>query len=260
MDIRIYFLLFIIYSFLGWCMEVAYKKYMTKKLGDRGFLIGPVCPIYGMGAILITLILGNFKNNPVLLFVMAILVCGTLEYLTSYIMEKIFHARWWDYSTYKFNINGRVALHTIIPFGLLGLAIIYILNPFFIDKLEMLSDTSINIAVIGFLSLMLVDLIVSVVITIYITRITKEVGEEMDNTDEITEKVREILLGKSILYRRIVIAYPSWKTIKVKVKEKHQKIKKHIKAQKDDIKDNIEKQKKAIKQKVGGRNREQGKK
>ena len=124
--IKIYFLLFLTYSFLGWCMEVCCSIFERKKFVNRGFLLGPYCPIYGCGAILITLLLKGFTNNPIILFIMAILLCGILEYLTSFFMEKIFHLRWWDYSKKKFNINGRVCLDTIIPFGVLGMVIIYI--------------------------------------------------------------------------------------------------------------------------------------
>ena len=136
-DIRVYFLLFLAYSFLGWLMEVIGKLIQLKRFINRGFLIGPYCPIYGCGALLITFLLKKYIDDPFTLFIMAILLCGTLEYLTSYFMEKIYHARWWDYSQRKFNINGRVCLNTIIPFGLLGMFIIYISNPFLIRNIKM---------------------------------------------------------------------------------------------------------------------------
>ena len=99
-DIEKYVLLFFIYAFLGWIMEVIGKLIQQKKFINRGFLIGPYCPIYGHGAILITILLSRYKANPFILFFMAILICSILEYATSYFMEKIFHARWWDYSQY----------------------------------------------------------------------------------------------------------------------------------------------------------------
>lgn len=98
-DLKVYFLLFIIYAVIGWCMEVICKLIQYKKFVDRGFLIGPYCPIYGVGALLITFFLNKYVQDPVVLFVMAVVVCGILEYLTSYFMEKIYHARWWDYSS-----------------------------------------------------------------------------------------------------------------------------------------------------------------
>ena len=126
-------------------MEVIGKLITLKRFINRGFLIGPYCPIYGAGAILITFLLKKYTEDPITLFIMAILVCGILEYLTSYFMEKIYHARWWDYSQRKFNINGRVCLNTIIPFGLLGMFIIYISNPFLISKIQLLPEIWLNI-------------------------------------------------------------------------------------------------------------------
>lgn len=114
--IKIYFLLFFIYSVMGWILEITCKFIEYKKFANRGFLIGPYCPIYGFGALFITLFLGRYSNDIIALFVMTILICGVLEYFTSYIMEKIFKLRWWDYSRRKYNINGRICLDTLIPF------------------------------------------------------------------------------------------------------------------------------------------------
>ena len=114
-----YFLYFIIYSFLGWTMEVICKLVELKKFVNRGFLIGPICPIYGYGVLAIVLIIGSFKGDLLAVFLKSILVCSILEYLTSYLMEKIFKARWWDYSNKKFNLNGRICLETKIPKGII---------------------------------------------------------------------------------------------------------------------------------------------
>ena len=122
-DIKLYFLLFVIYSLLGWALEVIGKLIECRKFIHRGFLIVPYCPIYGCGALLITFLLKKYANDWIILFTMAIVICGSLEYITSYIMEKIFKARWWDYRHRKLNINGRVCLFTISPFGILGLLI-----------------------------------------------------------------------------------------------------------------------------------------
>ena len=159
-DIRVYFLLFITYSFFGWCIEVIGKLIQYKRFINRGFLVGPYCPIYGVGALLITFLLKKYTGDPIVLFIMAIVVCGILEYLTSYFMEKIFHARWWDYSQKKFNINGRVCLDTIIPFGLLGMFIMYVSNPFLIGKIEALPELELNIISGVLLTIFLLDNII----------------------------------------------------------------------------------------------------
>ena len=140
-----YFLLFIIYSMLGWLIEVSAFLISDKKFINRGFLIGPYCPIYGVGAIVMILTLSNYTDSPLILFVMSIVIFSLLEYYTSYFMEKIFKARWWDYSKKKFNINGRICLETMIPFGLLGLLAMYVINPFLNNIIESFSINTINL-------------------------------------------------------------------------------------------------------------------
>ena len=249
-DIRIYFLLFLAYSVTGWCLEVIGKLIEKKKFINRGFLIGPYCPIYGTGAILITFLLKKYVPDPFALFVMAILVCGTLEYLTSYFMEKIYHARWWDYSQRKFNINGRVCLNTIIPFGLLGMFIMYVSNPFLIGKIEALPELALNILFWVLLIVFLIDNIVSTNIISNVGKTAKEFGKSLDNTEEITKKVKEALTGKSALYRRLLNAYPKIQAIQTKIKQKQEEIKKQVQEQTDEFKENVKKQKKEIINKV----------
>ena len=103
-----YVLLFFTGSILGWCIEVCCKLIQYHRFINRGFLVGPWCPIYGFGTVFISVLLTRYSEDPFAVFGLAILICGVLEYTTSYMMEKIFHARWWDYSTKKFNLNGRI--------------------------------------------------------------------------------------------------------------------------------------------------------
>lgn len=250
--IKIYFLLFLIYSFLGWLMEVVGNLIQRHKFVNRGFLLGPYCPIYGCGAILITLLLNYFIDKPILLFIMAILLCGTLEYITSFLMEKIFHLRWWDYSDKKININGRVCLNTVIPFGILGMVIMYFTNPFLLDKLNMLSTTSLNIIFYIFLVIYIADIIISLTTILGIRNTATKVNRENreDNTEEITKKVKEILLGKSFVQRRLVNAYPKLQAIKIKVKEKIEKTKEEIEKQKEILDDKVNNAKRNIDEKI----------
>ena len=253
-DIRVYFLLFMIYAILGWCMEVTCKLIQYKRFINRGFLIGPYCPIYGYGAILITFLLKKYTNDPIALFFMAIIICGTLEYLTSYFMEKIFKARWWDYSQKKFNINGRVCLNTIIPFGLLGLFIMYVSNPFFISKIEMLPQMWLSI--LSLLAIYIVDNIVSGIVIRYVKKTEKIVGKDLDNTEEITKKVKEVLQSKSALHRRLLNAYPSLETVKIKIKAKKEKIKEKVEEQKEELASKVEEQKEELENKIENQKKE----
>lgn len=235
-QIMIYFLLFIIYATLGWLIEVIGKLIEKKRFINRGFLIGPYCPIYGFGALAITFLLKKYTDDIVALFVMAILVCGILEYLTSYFMEKIFHARWWDYSTKKFNINGRVCLNTIIPFGLLGCFIMYVSNPFLLKILNALPDLALYILSIALFIIFIIDNVISFNVISTVRTTTKNLYKELDNTEEITKKVKEILLSKSVLHRRLIHAYPKLETIKEKIKKRTEQLKENT----EKIKENIE--------------------
>lgn len=119
------FIWFIIYSFLGWLWEEIICSIQARKLVSRGFMSGPYCPIYGTGALLY-LILMHFTTRPVELFFLGGILACTLEYITSYLMEKLFKARWWDYSKKLLNINGRVCLIGFIAFGTFAVAFPYI--------------------------------------------------------------------------------------------------------------------------------------
>lgn len=220
--IEIYFLLFISYAFLGWCMEVTCKFIQYKKFINRGFLIGPYCPIYGWGALAITILLKRYMEDPLVLFVMSTLICSIIEYLTSYFMEKKYHARWWDYSNRKFNINGRICLETLVPFGILGVAIMYGTNPILFKLYNQIPQLVINILTVILFIGFIVDNIISSNI---ISSINVE-GNKLikDNTEEITEKIKQILRQKSWLHRRLINAYPGLKDIKVKIKKVEQKI------------------------------------
>jgi len=193
-------------------MEVVCKLIEKKKFINRGFLIGPYCPIYGHGAILITLLLQKYINDPIALFIMGIVICSILEYLTSYFMEKIFKTRWWDYTRRKFNINGRICLETMIPFGILGCLVIRVVNPIVFKLLNLLSDNSLIILAIIIFIIYIVDNIVSSVIIFNFRDTIKNI--EKDATEEITMKVKSIFLHKGILSRRLVKAFPTMITNK----------------------------------------------
>lgn len=221
-QLSILFLLFILYSFIGWFMEVCVTFHDTKKLVNRGFLVGPICPIYGCGVLLILILLHKYLDDPVALFVMAVLLCSFLEYFTGYIMEKMFNARWWDYSHKKFNINGRICLDNLVAFGLLGLLVMYVINPFFMKMLNSINSIILNIIAIILLVILLVDMIVSFKIIKGFKNVTKSV--EKDNTAEITFKVRELLMNRGGLYKRLVSAF-NFEANRTIIKEKLNKVK-----------------------------------
>ncbi len=219
-QIALYILLFFLYAFLGWLMEVLVIFVTNHKFVNRGFLIGPICPIYGYGCLLIIILLNRYLHEPITLFFMALVICSILEYVTSYLMEKIYKARWWDYSNKRFNLNGRVCLENLIPFGLLGTFIMYVINPFFVSIINKIPNLILYIIVIIALIIYITDNVVSSVI---MSGIRKEIKKaEEDQTEEITKKVKEILLSKGYLSKRIIKAFPdirTYKEILVKLRE-----------------------------------------
>ena len=204
------FIIFMIYSFLGWVQEVIRGIILDKKTVNRGFFIGPYCPIYGVGAILMILLLTKYIDDPLTLFVMSILIFSFLEYITSFLMEKLFNARWWDYTRYKFNINGRICLETMIPFGLVGLLAMYVVNPFFKTCFINTPDIVLTIIYYIFAFIFIIDIYISFSIMINIKGTIKKVKK--DNTDEITSKVKEvIMMQKNYFKKRIIKAFPRLK-------------------------------------------------
>ena len=159
--VETWFLWLMIYSVIGWVYESTICSIGQRKLINRGFLNGPYCPIYGTGAVLVLLVLGRIQNPVLLFFAGAVLTCS-LEYLTSWLMEKLFHARWWDYSKRKFNIGGRVCLIGAIVFGAFSVVLILVLHPWVKSLTDRLTDTALTwicaILFIGIVS----DLIVTV--------------------------------------------------------------------------------------------------
>lgn len=142
-------------------MEVLYAFFDDKQFVNRGFLIGPYCPIYGVGSVLIIYFLKNNLEDPLSVYLKAILIAAILEYITSFAMEKIFHARWWDYSDNKFNINGRICLETLIPFGFLACLMMYVINPFIYRYLLLINPKILGIILFFLCTVLSIDLIVS---------------------------------------------------------------------------------------------------
>ncbi len=245
-DIEVYIILFMVYSVIGWVMEVVLGLLERHKFVNRGFLIGPYCPIYGFGTVAITLLLGNFMKtiNDVSLVdsiwissIVIICICGALEYFTSYIMEKLFHARWWDYKNFKFNINGRICLETLIPFTVIGQFILRVTSPMLINALINIPTFLLHIIS----GTIVIVLIVDVSISYNIIHSFKKISSETkDSTEEITKKVKEII-SKSWRGRRLVSAFPNVDIIKNRIRQTVEEGKEKIEKKKKEIEDIIEK-------------------
>ena len=207
-----WFLLFIIYSTIGWLIEVIKTKFDDKKWVNRGILIGPYLPIYGISAIVMVNYLTHYKGDIVTVFILALFICSLAEYMTSYVMEKLFNTRWWDYTDEKFNLEGRICLKNCFYFGLLGVLLVYIVNPMFVRILNNINDG--NLKIIGSIALgyFIFDYILSFWL---ISKLKDNYNIELkDMTEDLTKERKNILKKeKRKLQRRIIKAFPNLKPI-----------------------------------------------
>ena len=203
------FLLFFIYSFLGYIVESISVSLMEKKVvWNRGFLVGPYIPIFGTGAMTMILTLQKYKDDIVALFIMSMVVCLTIEYLCSLVAEKIFKLRWWNYSDKLFNINGRICLQNGILFGIGGVLIVKYVNTW-IENLILLLPNSLMVTLSIILTIIFVsDTILSLHTVIKFNSSFKRYSA--DNTQEVKKKILEEL-QRNFLLNRLVKAFPNAK-------------------------------------------------
>ena len=202
-------LLFFAYAFLGWCIEVTLKYFQFHRFINRGFLTGPWLPIYGSGAVLITAVikgLAPLEFSVGTTFAVSYLLCGFLEYMTSYVLEKRFHARWWDYSLKPMNLHGRVWIGNLVLFGLGGVVIVDLINPLLLRLSEHMSFPLREIMAFSLSAVFIADYVMSH----FVLKLVKSGVEssDADETEAISKEVRLLLSNRSVFYRRFADAYP----------------------------------------------------
>ena len=217
-------LLFFIYSFVGWCIEVTLKFFQYHRFINRGFLSGPCLPIYGSGCALITaavdglVLVSRYESSYGSVFAVSFVLCGILEYLVSYFLEKRFHARWWDYSQKPMNLHGRIWIGNLMLFGLGGVIVVKIANPLIYRLFASIPIKARYITALILLVIIAADYIVSH----FVLKLVKDSVEksEADNTEAIGREVRRMLGDKNLFARRFANAYPDviYRTEKVKAR------------------------------------------
>jgi uncharacterized membrane protein len=247
MAIYDWFLWFIIYSFIGWAWETALFTIQEKKFVNRGFLNGPLCPIYGFGGLLLLLLLNNRTNNIIILFLAAAVLTTGLEYLTAVAMEKLFHAKWWDYSMFKFNFQGRVCLYGFIIFGLMAVGQIRYFHPFLEKQTISLPRQAKAVISLVIFALILIDFAftlrhvlvlngrlseIQAAINGFIAKYTKRYGgkkvalsEDFEESEFYSDRIKTLLRLDRFQNIRIIRAFPKLRSIKYddalkKLKEK----------------------------------------
>lgn len=222
--ILLYFLLFISYSFIGWIIESIFCSVNEKKINlNRGFLIGPYLPIFGFGALIIIIFFNKYANDLLALFVISSVTLTTLEYITSYAMEKLFKARWWNYYDHKFNINGRVSLTSAVGFGILSIVLVCMINPIYMNLLSIIPTFVLNTISIILLIIFLTDFCISLKIILDLNKSINNI--KTDITNEISAEVKRILKNRKPLTKRLLNAFPGTEFDIKKIKLRWENIK-----------------------------------
>lgn len=184
---------FIVYAFLGWVCEDIYCGIGKRKFINRGFLYGPYCPIYGFGALLVIYPLLMVSKHPIVVFIFGMVLTSILGYITSFVMEKLFATRWWDYSTYPFNINGRICLQNSLLFGLMALVVVYGLHPIVSRFVERIPLGFLVIFLIMFTIFFVIDIVNTVIVLLRRKKVFLKLKEDIDELRAQFESDRDIL-------------------------------------------------------------------
>lgn len=207
-------------------MESIFRSIMEKKIINTGFLKGPICPIYGIGAIIMFTFLQSLENNIVLLFLVSIIILTLWEYIVGVMLEKIFHTRYWDYSDHKFNIQGRICLSNSIYWGVLGVVFVKYIHPNIQNLIQKVDIKLLYFIVTILMVVFIVDMITSIV-KIKNIKSTLEKIEELNK--EIREKIKEIkILPKEIQEKEKLIAAEKLQKLVEELKKRRNRTIKHL--------------------------------
>lgn len=222
-----WFLYFSIYSFLGWICEVIYCSIPVKKFINRGFLNGPVCPVYGFGALFVIYIMEWLNiDSPILIFIFGGVIASVIEFIADILLEYVFHTRLWNYSNRKFNIKGRVCLLNSTLFATLSLVLLEIIHPLMVLFISKFSNLVIILVASLFLIIFIVDMSLTVNEVINLNIALKNMN--------ILEKLKKEFNKKEFKLkrlRRLIEAFPQLE---------HKKYKEEFKRLKSLIKESIE--------------------
>lgn len=185
--------IFVIYAFFGWCLEVIYQAVELGKFINRGFLNGPYCPIYGFGVIIVIVSLYPLRENILILYAGSVILTSVLEFVTGFILEKIFHQHWWDYSEEKFNISGYVCLKFSLLWGVACIVVVRLIHPSiekFINWIPHgIGMIALTVICIGFAS----DFIVTLTAILHIKKNMKILNDISNEMRKISDRTGEKL-------------------------------------------------------------------
>lgn len=192
------FYLFIIYSFLGWCTEVSFQAISHGKIVNRGFLNGPVCPIYGVGVLVVLLLLEPYSNNIIWLFIGGMFLTTFIELVGGWILDAAFHMRWWDYSEEPYNYRGYICIRFAIIWGLAIVGVVKIIQPLLMDFIDLIPHTLGLIIIIAVMSCFVIDLIVTIHSVIGFTRSLGELDKIAVKLHDMSDNLTELVSSSAL--------------------------------------------------------------
>ncbi len=239
------FLVFTVYSFLGWLCESIFCSVPGKKFINRGFLNGPFCPVYGVGGVLVISVLTPFQNNIITLYFAGVLITTLLEYGTGFALEKIFRTKYWDYSGHKFNLQGRVCLENSLLFGVMCVVGILFIHPTLMKLLGLIPAPALPFVSGGFMLYFITDTVITVHTMLQLNGKLRELQQILDEIRQraleaktetieslqaafeslldddarsylkmLYEKKEKIEADSKLLQRRVINAFPTMKSVK----------------------------------------------
>ena len=226
-------LYFFVYGFLGWCTEVAFAAWKEHRFVNRGFLNGPICPVYGIGVTLVVHFLSPYRSNLIILYITSTILVTALEWLTGFILERVFHNKWWDYSNMPLNLNGYVCLLFSLIWAVACVLIVDFIHPV-IHKLLLYIPVIVGVIILIILGIgMFADLYVTASGILKMNKRLAAMQEIADELHEISDKI-----GENI-YKNTIAAMETQDAIKDSVTEKQEELKDSFTAKQEEFKDSL---------------------
>lgn len=217
---NVYYLLsyFFIYGFLGWCSEVAFAAFKQRKFVNRGFLNGPICPVYGFGVGFVVSLLMPYKSNVFFMYIASVVAVSSIEWITGFALEKIFHSRWWDYSDQPFNLNGYICLPFSLIWGAACMLIVYVVHPLITKFVGLIPGLFGSVLLLVLLAGMAADLWVTAAGIFKMNQRLQKMSEIAEELHNISEQ-----LGENI-YLSVMSAVEKQEETKKKLDEAGQEL------------------------------------
>ena len=192
--------IFIVYSFIGWCVEVVYAATVRGQFINRGFCIGPVCPIYGVGVISVLIFLEPIKEDWWLLFLASMIFTSFIEFAGGFILEKFFHEKWWDYSKEPFNLKGYICLKFSILWGLACVLVVNVIHPTVMAIIYIIPKTLGNVLISVLMVTFASDLSITIINLLKLRNNITAIVEIQSKLKNLSESIGMNLSEKTLVF------------------------------------------------------------